>query len=67
MTQIQGFQLTTSIIGLIGNLLSFLGAGGIVVCYIFLLPLNTHFRHRLVLNLAIAGAFLSPELLDIKI
>lgn len=62
---ISGFQLTTSVLGLIGNLSSAIGAYLIVICYVFLLPLNTHFRHRMILNLAIAGnSFPSNERLD---
>jgi hypothetical protein len=43
----------TTIPNLIGSLSSFLGAGFILLCYC-LLPQKRHFRHALIINLAIA-------------
>lgn len=57
-----GIDLAKSIVGLIGNILSASGAGFIAICYIFVLPISSHFRHKLILNLAIAGThLLSPR------
>ena len=39
---------------LIGSFLSALGAGFILVCYV-LLPQKRHFRHALIINLAVSG------------
>ncbi|KAF3929726.1 hypothetical protein AA313_de0209220 [Arthrobotrys entomopaga] len=42
-----------AVLNLIGSLTSFLGSGFIVITYL-ILPLKRHFRHSLILNLAIA-------------
>ncbi|KAI5779103.1 G protein-coupled glucose receptor regulating Gpa2-domain-containing protein [Geopyxis carbonaria] len=54
MGAITGFNLAKSVLGLMGNASSAVGAGFIALCYIFLLPVGSHFRHKLILNLAIA-------------
>ncbi|KAK6330600.1 hypothetical protein TWF718_002798 [Orbilia javanica] len=46
-------SFTIAVLNLIGSLSSFLGSGFIVVTYL-LLPIKRHFRHSLILNLAIA-------------
>ncbi|KAK6519145.1 hypothetical protein TWF281_003834 [Arthrobotrys megalospora] len=45
--------LTIAILSLIGSITSFLGAGFITITYL-ILPIKRHFRHSLILNLAIA-------------
>ena len=39
-----------------GSLLSILGTGFIIICYI-ILPTRKHIRHAFILNLTIAGMF----------
>ncbi|KAK6522422.1 hypothetical protein TWF281_002983 [Arthrobotrys megalospora] len=46
-------SFTIAVLSLIGSLSSFIGSGFIVVTYL-LLPIKRHFRHSLILNLAIA-------------
>ncbi|KAK6342238.1 hypothetical protein TWF730_001715 [Orbilia blumenaviensis] len=46
-------SFTIAVLNLIGSLSSFFGSGFIVVTYL-LLPIKRHFRHSLILNLAIA-------------
>ncbi|KAF3922291.1 hypothetical protein ABW20_dc0107142 [Dactylellina cionopaga] len=46
-------SLTIAILNLIGSLSSFLGSGFIAITYL-VLPIKRHFRHSLILNLAIA-------------
>jgi len=52
---ITGLRLAVSIIEFAGSLLSFIGASFILVCYM-LLPMKRHFRHTLILSLAVADA-----------
>jgi hypothetical protein len=51
---ITGLRLAVAIIEFIGSTSSFLGATSIIVVYL-LLPMNKHFRHTLILNLAVSG------------
>lgn len=51
---IEGFTLAMSILNFTGGILSALGSGFIILCYLAL-PLRRHFRHVLILNLAVAG------------
>jgi len=53
---IKGLRLAAAIVEFIGSTSSFLGATFIIVCYL-LLPTKRHFRHILILNLALAGNF----------
>ncbi|KAF8249740.1 hypothetical protein K440DRAFT_676438 [Wilcoxina mikolae CBS 423.85] len=53
---LHGLLLAQTTLQIIGNLSSAFGAIFIAACYIWILPLKTHFRHRLILNLAIADA-----------
>ncbi|KAL4258689.1 Glucose receptor Git3 N-terminal domain-containing protein [Pleurotus pulmonarius] len=50
---IEGFTLAMSILNFTGGILSALGSGFIILCYLAL-PLRRHFRHVLILNLAVA-------------
>ncbi|KIM86508.1 hypothetical protein PILCRDRAFT_815741 [Piloderma croceum F 1598] len=52
---ITGVRLAASIIEFIGSTSSFLGASFMIVCYL-LLPMKRHFRHTLILNLAVSDA-----------
>ncbi|EWC47722.1 hypothetical protein DRE_02922 [Drechslerella stenobrocha 248] len=45
--------MTMAVLNLIGSLSSFLGSGFIAITYL-ILPIKRHFRHSLILNLAIA-------------
>ncbi|KAF4563030.1 hypothetical protein EYR40_007252 [Pleurotus pulmonarius] len=47
------FTLTLSVLNFVGSVLSSAGSGFIIVCYL-VLPIRHHFRHVLILNLAIA-------------
>ncbi len=58
-----GLDLPRVIPTLIGSLLSMLGAGFILVCYA-ILPQKRHFRHALIINLAVAGELAAPYLLE---
>ncbi|KAG9219682.1 hypothetical protein CCMSSC00406_0005996 [Pleurotus cornucopiae] len=53
MSTITGFRLTSAIITFTCSLLSAIGSGLILLCYLAL-PLKKHFRHVLILNLAVA-------------
>lgn len=59
MSTITGFRLTSAIITFTCSLLSAIGSGLILLCYLAL-PLKKHFRHVLILNLAVAGTFTLP-------
>ncbi|TFK36167.1 hypothetical protein BDQ12DRAFT_668092 [Crucibulum laeve] len=63
-------------LNLAGCLLSFIGAGFVIICYL-LLPMKRHFRHVLILNLAVAdclnaldmtisGFYLVPGKIELK-
>src|ERR1700730_10505298 len=52
--RITGLPLAVSVIEFIGSTSSFVGATFIIFCYL-LLPIKRHFRHTLILNLAIFG------------
>ena len=54
MGQFNGVSLVIASLDLTGSISSALGAGFIALCYL-ILPLRKHFRHSLILNLAIAG------------
>ncbi|KAG9221357.1 hypothetical protein CCMSSC00406_0009934 [Pleurotus cornucopiae] len=47
------FALALSILNFVGSVSSSIGSGFIILCYL-ILPLRRHFRHILILNLAIA-------------
>ncbi|KAG9221360.1 hypothetical protein CCMSSC00406_0009937 [Pleurotus cornucopiae] len=47
------FTLALSVLNFVGSVLSSIGSGFIIVCYL-VLPIRRHFRHVLILNLAIA-------------
>ncbi|KAK0229408.1 hypothetical protein EDD85DRAFT_1026875 [Armillaria nabsnona] len=47
------FELALAITNLVGSALSAMGSGFIIFCYIFL-PMKKHYRHPLIMNLAIA-------------
>ena len=51
---ITGLRLAVAVIEFIGSTSSFLGATFMIVCYL-LLPMKRHFRHTLILNLAVSG------------
>lgn len=53
---IKGLPLAVAIIEFTGSTLSFIGASFIIICYL-LLPMKRHFRHALILNLAVAGIY----------
>ncbi|KAF4600325.1 hypothetical protein EYR38_004950 [Pleurotus pulmonarius] len=53
MSTVTGFRLTSAIITFTCSLLSAIGSGLILLCYLAL-PLKKHFRHVLILNLAVA-------------
>lgn len=59
MSTITGFRLTSAIITFTCSLLSAIGSGLILLCYLAL-PLKKHFRHVLILNLAVAGTLTFP-------
>ncbi|KAK0430652.1 hypothetical protein EV421DRAFT_1912640 [Armillaria borealis] len=50
---LSNFELALALSNLIGSALSSLGSGFIILCYVFL-PVKKHYRHLLILNLAIA-------------
>ncbi|KAK0439996.1 G protein-coupled glucose receptor regulating Gpa2-domain-containing protein [Desarmillaria tabescens] len=50
---LSNFELALALSNFVGSALSSLGSGFIIICYVFL-PLNKHYRHLLILNLAIA-------------
>ncbi|KAK0197615.1 hypothetical protein F5146DRAFT_1156246 [Armillaria mellea] len=50
---LSNFELALALSNFVGSALSALGSGFIILCYVFL-PLKKHYRHRLILNLAIA-------------
>ncbi|KAL0961540.1 hypothetical protein HGRIS_006479 [Hohenbuehelia grisea] len=50
---VQGFALAVASLNFTGSLLSAIGSGCIILCYLSL-PLRRHFRHVLILNLAVA-------------
>ena len=47
-------SIDISIVTAIASIPSVVGSGFILICY-SILPLNNHFRHVLILNLAVAG------------
>ncbi|KAK0229888.1 G protein-coupled glucose receptor regulating Gpa2-domain-containing protein [Armillaria nabsnona] len=47
------FELALAITNFVGSALSAMGSGFIILCYIFL-PMKKHYRHPLIMNLAIA-------------
>jgi hypothetical protein len=51
---IEGAILGEAILNVIGSFSSAIGAGLILVCYA-LLPQRRHFRHALIINLALSG------------
>lgn len=51
---LRDFELALAITNLVGSALSAMGSGFIILCYIFL-PMKKHYRHPLIMNLAIAG------------
>ncbi|KAI9838738.1 MAG: hypothetical protein M1838_004538 [Thelocarpon superellum] len=53
MSELTGAPLAEAVFTVIGSLLSFIGAGFILICYA-LLPQKRHFRHALIINLAIS-------------
>ncbi|KAL0950073.1 hypothetical protein HGRIS_010077 [Hohenbuehelia grisea] len=50
---IDGFKLALSVLNFVGSLASAIGSGFILLCYL-VLPLRKHFRHVLIINLAMA-------------
>ncbi|KAK0471305.1 hypothetical protein IW261DRAFT_1512497 [Armillaria novae-zelandiae] len=50
---LSNFELALALSNLVGSALSSLGSGFIILCYVFL-PVQKHYRHLLILNLAIA-------------
>ncbi|PBK85567.1 hypothetical protein ARMGADRAFT_1087438 [Armillaria gallica] len=50
---LSNFKLALTLSNFVGSGLSVLGSGFIILCYVFL-PLKKHYRHFLILNLAIA-------------
>lgn len=50
---LNNFELALALSNLIGSALSSLGSGFIILCYVFL-PVKKHYRHLLILNLAMA-------------
>lgn len=57
---LSNFELALALSNLIGSALSSLGSGFIILCYVFL-PVKKHYRHLLILNLAIAGKHQYPQ------
>jgi len=49
-----GYHLVVDALDITGGFLTALGAGFIILCYI-LLDFKAHFRHAMILNLAVAG------------
>ncbi|KIJ30397.1 hypothetical protein M422DRAFT_268047 [Sphaerobolus stellatus SS14] len=56
MATVQGFAVAISTLNFVGSISSFLGADVILACYL-VLPRKRHFRHVLILNLAVADCF----------
>ena len=54
--QLPPIEVAATAVTLGCSLLSFVGSGFILVCY-SILPLRHHFRHILIINLAIAGTY----------
>ncbi len=51
---LSNFELALTLSNFVGSGLSAVGSGFIILCYV-LLPLKKHYRHLLILNLAISG------------
>ncbi|KAK0472429.1 G protein-coupled glucose receptor regulating Gpa2-domain-containing protein [Armillaria luteobubalina] len=47
------FELALAITNFVGSALSAMGSGFIILCYVFL-PMKKHYRHPLIINLAVA-------------
>jgi hypothetical protein len=54
MTEMSAVSIAVAIVTAIASVMSVIGSAFILVCYT-ILPLDYHFRHVLILNLAISG------------
>lgn len=54
MVEIPAVSIDIAIVTAVASITSVIGSGFILVCY-SILPLDYHFRHVLILNLAVSG------------